>query len=310
MSDANLNNNQPDIDSLLQPPLPREQTSAGQSKDQQYETLRREAGFPPLRPPHVTKRKYVWPVDVFLYPASGPCLISIGIIIAVPFLVNVAAGLLGPFGIFISIPGLLLIKIPILLFLLWYFSECIGDSAQGGVRAPEIINTDSEWGQVIRLLFTWLIFWLPPLSYTLFKYPPHKILVAGFTLPEGKSLIDVLVYLIQNDKTFCLLWFYAIYFSPMGLLSVILSDSLDGLNPLLIIRAIFRTFFKYFLIMMVFHIPAVILFGIIVCFPYLLIGLQGIPLRFAWIWLLLIVGHLIGRYYYRNEGKLYLDVSP
>jgi hypothetical protein len=310
MGDANLNNSQPDLDSLLKPTPPRERAPAGQSKDQQYEALRQNAGFPSLKPPPLTKRKYIWPIDVFLYPASAPCFMSIGIIIALPFLVNVAAALLGPLGIFISIPGLLLIKIPILLFLLWYFSECIGDSAQGGVRAPETINTNAEWGQIIRLILAWLIFWLPPVVYSLYKYPPHKMLAAAFTLPEGQSAKDILVYIIKNDKIFCLLWFYAIYFSPMGLLSVILSDSLEGLNPLLIIRAIFRTFFKYLMIVMVFHIPAVILLGIIVLFPYLLIGLQGIPLRFAWIWLLLIVGHLIGRYYYRNEGKLYLDISP
>ena len=293
---------------LLQPGPPRERTAADQPKDQQYEALRESAGLPSLQPPPPLKRKCPWLIDILFYPASTPSLISIGIIIVLPFLVNVVAWSLGPFGFFVSIPGFLLIKIPIALFLFWYFCECIGDSAQGGFRAPETITTIAELGQIFRLVITWLVFWLPPILYSIRKYPPNRMFAALFTLPEGESAKDVLVYIIQNDITFCLLWFYAIYFFPMGLLSVILSDSLTGLNPLLIIRSIFSTFFRYFLVVVVFHIPAMVLFGMFGYFPNLMFGLPGLPLRFAWVWLLLTVGHLTGRYYYRNEQKLNWDV--
>jgi len=298
----------PDLDMLLQPSPPRDRIAADQPKDQQYEAMRESAGLPSLQPPPPLKRNFPWPIDILLYPASVPSIISIGIIIALPLLVNIAAWLLGPFGFFVSIPGFLLIKIPIALFLFWYFCECIRDSAQGGVRAPETITTIAELGQIFCLVFTWLVFWLPPILYSIRKYPPNRMFVALFTLPEGQSAKDALVYIIKNDTTFCLLWFCAIYFFPMALLSVILSDSLTGLNPLRIIRSIFSTFFRYFLVVVVFHIPAIVLLGMFVYFPNLVIGPPGLPLRFAQIWLLLIVGHLTGRYYYRNEKKLNWDV--
>jgi hypothetical protein len=298
----------PDLDMLLQPGLPHEHVTADQPKDQQYEAMRESAGLPSLQPPPPLKRKFPWLIDILLYPASTPSLISIGIIIVLPFLVNVVAWLLGPFGFFVSIPGFLLIKIPMVLFLFWYFCECISDSAEGGVRAPETITTIADSGRIFDLVFTWLAFWFPPILYSLLKYPPHIMLAAAFTLPEGESAKDILIYIIQNDIIYCLLWFYAIYFFPIGLLSVISSDSLTGLNPLLILRYIFRTFFEYFLVVVVFHIPTMVLFAMFGYFPNLMFGLPGLPLRFAWVWLLLIVGHLTGRYYYRNEKKLNWDV--
>jgi hypothetical protein len=84
----------------------------------------------------VPKRSLPWIIDIFLYPISLPGLTILAIIIVVPLLIDIAVVLLGPFGFFIGIPGLI-VKIIIGGYVYWYFGECIRDSAAGGVRAPE-----------------------------------------------------------------------------------------------------------------------------------------------------------------------------
>jgi hypothetical protein len=94
----------------------------------------------------------------------------------------------------------------------------------------------------------------------------------------------------------------------MGLLAVSLFDSFSGLNPILIIGSIFSTFFRYFGIVLVFYIPIVFIVASLIAFPRLMLGLRGLVFRFVCGYLLLVAGHLLGRFYYRNEEKLYWDV--
>ncbi|GAG87378.1 unnamed protein product, partial [marine sediment metagenome] len=96
----------------------------------------------------VPERKLPWLIDIFLYPTNKAGLTSIGIIIVLPLLINIVAGLLGPFGFFISIPGFFFIKIPIVLYLFWYLAECVRDSALGGIQAPETLGNAPGLGDM------------------------------------------------------------------------------------------------------------------------------------------------------------------
>jgi len=208
------------------------------------------------------------------------------------------------FGLYAGI----FIKMVLRLFLLWYCCECIRDSASGGLRAPETIADPPGLGELFRAGFVWLVFWGPLVIYSLYKYPPSRMFIAIFTLPKGFSPGDLFFNIIQNDRTLLLLLFWAIYFFPMGLLAVSLFDSFSGLNPILIIGSIFSTFFRYCGIVLVFYIPVVFIVGLLIAFPRLVLGLRGLVLRFVCGYLLLVMGHLLGRFYYRNEKKLYWDV--
>ncbi|MFZ0034055.1 MAG: hypothetical protein WAK60_03580 [Sedimentisphaerales bacterium] len=275
--------------------------------------------FEPEPPP---ERKLPWIIDVLMYPTSKTCLIMLGVFIGIKLLMKVFWLVLdsseSPFSplYFFSVCFLVIslyVNIVIMLYVFWYFCECIRDSAYGGIRAPETVAKFDELKQSRCLVINWIIFWLPPILYSLIKYPPWRVWCALFTLSEGESPIGLLFDVIKDDIVFSLLWLYAIYFFPMALLSVILFDSLSGLNPLIIIPAILRTFFKYFLVVVVFYIPLIALLAMRELYLYLpevifRFGLLGLLLRLAWVWLLLIVGHLTGRYYYRNEKKLYWGV--
>ena len=233
------------------------------------------------------RRKLPWIIDIFLYPISIPGIITLGIIIILPLLVNIAAGLLGRFGFFISIPGFYFIKIPVGLYFFWYLAECISDSAMGGLRAPETLGSapgigDMFW-HTLKIVGCFAVFAGPPVYYVLYT---HKI-----------------------DAIFWALLGYAVFFFPMGLLAVVMFDSFSSLNPILLIGSILSVFFQYCGLVLISVVFALIVIaankvptdikGSIILGQVILCGL----LYFA-----LIVAHLLGRFYWRYKKKLNWDV--
>lgn len=95
----------------------------------------------------------------------------------------------------------------------------------------------------------------------------------------------------------------------MGVLAVIMFDSINGLNPLLLLCSVANTFFQYCGLAIVF-------------FAFLLVRVQMLlwSAQYQWgiltkilpdlvlLWLLFVVTHLIGRFYWRYEEKLNWEV--
>jgi len=233
------------------------------------------------------KRKLPWIIDVFFYPISMPGIVTLGIIIILPLLINIAAGLIGQFGFFISLPGFVFIKIPITLYFFWYLAECVRDSALGGVRAPETLGNAPSLGDM---------FW-------------HTLKIIGcfavFAGPPGYYFL----YTQRTDVVFWALLAYAVFFLPMGLLAVVIFDSFSALNPILLICSIFSTFFQYcglVLILLVFALSVIAtnkikpdswdarVYGLII-----FCGL---------LYSALVAAHFLGRFYWRYEKKLNWDV--
>ena len=228
------------------------------------------------------ERKLPWFIDIFLYPISTAGLITLGIIILIPLLINIAVGLLGPFGLFVLVPGFF-INIVISLYFLWYIAECIRDSAEGGIRAPETFANTPGLGdlllQLFRLLVCLLIF-AGPMGYYFVK--THRI-----------------------DAIFWSLLAYAVFFLPMGLLAVTLFDSIRGLNPLLLIGSIFSAFFTYCGLVLILGAVAL---SIIVLRRMLSGKWAAFVSGFFVMYILLVVAHLLGRFYWRYQEKLNWEV--
>lgn len=229
------------------------------------------------------QRKLPWPIDIFLYPMNQAGLITLAIIILIPLMIDFTAALLGPFGFFISIPGFF-IKIVIGLYFFWYLAECIRDSAGGGIRAPETIGNAPGLGD---------LFW-------------QMLIIAGcyivFVGPVG-------IYFLYTKRTDVIYWSllaYAVLFLPMGLLAVVMFDSFSGLNPIIIIGSISSTLLPYCVMIVVF-----ILSGYLIAVkmpetdgsPVLAFVFQCIS-----IYMLLVMAHLLGRFYWRYEDKLNWEV--
>lgn len=237
---------------------------------------------PEEEPPEDTdspaERKLPWFIDIFLYPISTAGLITLGIIILIPLLINIAAGLLGPFGLFVWVPGFF-INIVISLYFLWYVAECIRDSAEGGIRAPE---TMANAPGISELLWQWL------------RLLVCLLLFAG---PMG-------YYFIKTNRTDTIFWSllaYAVFFLPMGLLAVTLFDSIRGLNPLLLLGSIFSTFFTYCGLILILGAVATTFIAL----PRMLSSEWAAFISgYLVLYILLVAAHLLGRFYWRYQEKL------
>jgi hypothetical protein len=244
------------------------------------------------------ERKLPWFIDILLYPTSQPGLITIGIIFLLKLLTDIAAivllccfcgGILG-----------LIVRIVISYsYMYWYFSECIRDSAAGGIRAPETIGSITGIGAMFLeffRLFACYAFFLGPVTF-----------YRGYTF---------LFEIEMNSTIFWGLLTYGIFFFPMGALAVVMFDSVNGLNPILIVRSIITTFIQYCGLFILFY-------GLSILFIILLVMIGSIlPRRgmfshyflsyilsnIAFIYSLLIYGHLLGRFYWRYQEKLYWEV--
>ena len=231
----------------------------------------------------VGQRKFPWLIDIFLYPISTPALIIIGIIISIPLFIGLVAYLLGPFGFFVSIPGFF-INIVVGLYMYWYLCHCVRDSAEGNIRAPDVLVSSPTIGdmffQTMKVVICLLFFSAPMLIY----------------FYNTRS----------TDFTFWLLFGFAVFFFPMGFLAVIMFDSINGLNPILLIGSIFSTFFQYLGLLFFFSILGWLIIQIFSVTSASVILSLLLPLVI--IYLSLVTAHLLGRFYWRNRERLRWEV--
>ena len=236
------------------------------------------------------QRKLPWIIDIFLYPISLSGLMHLGIFTIIPLLLSFIISLLGPLGMAVAFWGFL-INIAIGLYACWYITECVRDSAKGGLRAPEAFATSglSEmWSQSLHIIGCYLIFLGPALFYYTFSN--------------------------KTDIVFWLLLAYGVFFFPMGLLACVMFDSISGLNPLLLIGSIFSTFFRYCGLVL-------LITGIVLGFraiqtiqtdntqseTFTMIIIGGIFSAIL-LYITFVVAHLLGRFFWRYQDKLNWEV--
>ena len=263
-----------------------------ESAEEAYRRFRGLHGGRLLEAEEVPERRHPWFVDIFLYPMNKPGLTILAISVGVPFLLRAVlkfffymSGAFGPALIF-WVLFIMLHWAALAIFLLymnWYVCECIRDSAAGGIRAVETAAITPGFAEIFGRFFTVLITGLACMA------------PAIFYVSRGRG----------TDTTFWGLYGLGGFLFPMALLSVVMHESLRGLNPVLLIRSALKTLVPY---------SALVLFGYIlfVSIPiaarYLLKAwvLQYVFL-FAAFYQLLILAHLIGRFYWRNEERLYWE---
>jgi len=235
-----------------------------------------------------------WFIDLFLYPASASGLSILAIILFTPLIFELIlfclAQVLGPFRIMLMPLGIcfLIADFIIAAYMFWYFGVCVQASSRGKRRAPGILNKDSDAGggsmvnQMLRIIFCVLIFLAPSLGY----YYNTK----------------------QTDSIFFSLLGGGAFFLPMALLAMIMFESIWGLNPILIIGSIIRTFFRYCLVVPAFYLVIAAIVGMVVYVPADSPLLVTIALMAVALYALLIAAHILGLFFHRNEEKLYWEV--
>lgn len=225
---------------------------------------------------------------VLTFPFSGPGLSVITIYTLVPFLWVL---LLFVTPLFIRNAMFffgLLVKALIALSAIWYLAICIRAGAEGQTKAPavfEFSQDDSFWDwlrQFLLILITVALCFFP-----------------AVVLKRCGLISEPVFWMIQG---------IGLFFLPMLLLAVVMFDTINALNPILITASIFSTFLSYCVIVLLFCVP-MILYSMLSA-----IGSKSLNLFFllfiraANLYLLMIVACLLGRFFYRNEEKLRWDV--
>lgn len=234
---------------------------------------------------YAEQRKLPWFIDIFLYPLSPSGLKHLAIFIGVPALM---------FALSYIIPGALeyiftflyiVVNLLIFIYLFWYCAECIRDSADGWVRAPEGMGTLPDLpdmlSQMAHTIGCFFFFLMPTVLYILFAR--------------------------QVDVISCLLMIAAIFFYPISFLSIILHDSVSGLNPRILLCSIRDTFWPYLGLVLLF-----VLFAWMVGIFFLELKpsiFWGFIFLFVVCYAAFILAHLTGRFYWRYKEKLKWDLE-
>ena len=234
-------------------------------------------------PQHTGERRWPWPIDIWLYPASGTGLTILALLIGFPFLPRLLRLIAGPQSLhFFGLP-IFLIGFMVGLYLAWYMAECVYDSAKGGTRAPSTLpiglGMDELWSRVSYVLAVYIIYALPVIVYRMFMR--------------------------EADAIFWTLAAWAILFFPMGLLAMVMHDSVSALNPLFLLASIFRTFVQYVGLIILF-LPLAGVFWLSGrtpedVEPSVLRDVVGLVMTS---YVPFILAHLLGRFYWRNSERL------
>jgi len=224
--------------------------------------------------------------QVLFFPISPSGLTVIGIAV---FLPPVAAFILRliPYCSLLS----LLVYIIVLAYFYGYLILSVKSSAGGERRAPSVMIEEEDY-DIFTILWQFFQVFIPIL------------------LCFGPALI------YWNDKKQTDLYFWLIlagggFILPMATLSVMIHDSLAGLNPFLLLISIVRALIPYLITVLVFYIPVFV-------FVAMVIGLFGtgfshslvviILLRLVRNYMLLTAAHAIGWFYYIHRERLRWDM--
>ena len=222
------------------------------------------------------ERKLPWLIDVLLYPVSVSGIIHLAIFLLVPLLIKKF--------VFIDYYGIIHMMLYMMLigYIFYYLAYCVFDSSKGGYRAPDISAQDiPDRGDLISQIF----------------------LMLGCV---AICFCPVSVYYIFTERTDLLFWVlsaYGIFFLPMSFLGGIMFDSVNALNPILIIRSILNTFLPYcglVLLFCAFSGSLVIILQRLPIWDFISKGIR--------IYLLFVLAHLLGRFYWRYQDKLNWEV--
>jgi DNA-directed RNA polymerase subunit RPC12/RpoP len=297
--------------------MPKEMSAAGQPSGQQLvsdsvlddeQRLRQVMMVGRIEHEPPPERKKPWFFDIFLYPTNKSGLTMIGIIIGIPILFGLVfafmyflAFIFPPMLILMPVIHMIGVILGFIIFVIfgmyyyWYLCECVRDSAEGGIRAPETIGHtpglgelfSESWKTCVCLMF----FALPMFLYFLYT---------------GKI-----------DWIFWTLLGFGVFLFPMGLLAVIMFDTLSALNPAIIIGSIFSAFFPYLgLILML----GVVIVSVRYLMPlYNLITSGGSSLLaigtilvyssgIADFYMFMVMAHLLGRFFYKYQERLNWEV--
>jgi DNA-directed RNA polymerase subunit RPC12/RpoP len=266
-------------DALRQKDKPKDQLTIQEYKKEPEEEPKID------QPEPVPKRKLPWIIDIFLYPLNLAGIIPL---IGLWLLVFLLCPLVMKF-LDLGIEYTPIVYTLPIAYVLYYFAECIRDIAAGGCRVPD--------------------FWMHPTDSSKWDCVSQLFLVLGCI---AVCFWPVSVYYVVKERTDLIYWLLLAcggFFFPMVLLAVVLFDSYNAFNPILIIGSIFRTFLPYCGMVLLFYGGALLFVKINArLYPFQLLPALPFILRAVQLYLMFVAVGLLGRFYWRYQKKLHWEV--
>lgn len=240
---------------------------------------------PPTRP-------LPWVLDIFLYPLNKLTLtillLSAGIPMVLRPMLIVCRDLTLAF-----LPAIILWVVFILLhwgavlmgllYINWYATECVRDSAAGQIRAVDTTAQTPGVGELVGQFLTVLAcvaVYIGPAFY--------------YAHDHGYGVVFWVLYGLGG------------FLLPMALLAVTMFESLRALNPTLLLPSVFSTLAPYCLLTAVcyalYQLPL-----LVVRYLFSKTWILGYLLLFLAFYLVLVLAHVVGRFYWRNRDRLNWD---
>lgn len=224
-----------------------------------------------LQPENTGERQFPWFIDIWLYPVSTSGMTNLGIFLAYVF----GIGLLGRYGLAIRFSFGFILG----LYFCWYLIECVRDSSDGGVRAPNVI---ASRGDDLGGMFS---------TYGYF--------IASYLICFG-PMVGYSLYAPKHDAIYWSLVAYAAFLFPMLFLAIITLEDGSALNPIFLIWSMIKTLPWYAITVAVFGGFILLLHCLPVITNPVLSFLSGVVMFYMFF----VGSHLLGRFYWLNRERL------
>jgi hypothetical protein len=237
-------------------------------------------------PPLVDECKLPWLIDAFLYPISASGMIHVAVFVIVPLLISALirfiwyflGPLLGLGTAEFAEPVTIVLNVIFYSYVCYYISDCVISSARGRRRAPEVTM---------------------PNTISIGDFISQALIFIGCAAICLAPMLLYSVFVKRTDLWFWALSAYGVFFLPMSLLRGIMFDAFDALNPIEIVRSIWRALLPYCGLVLFFLVVG----GFIV---------KALPRLSFWdflkqalkFYLVLVLAHRLGWFYWWYKDKL------
>jgi DNA-directed RNA polymerase subunit RPC12/RpoP len=294
------------IPAIKDVPLPELQKPKGIHDESQFVENNYNDEFKKEASPEAFKRKLLWPLDIFLYPANRTGVTMLLIMAGIPLVamtISTCLSIIPVIGVFVSIlAAIILIVVNVYSYV--YFCQCVQNSAQGYVRLSvglgDYMDFWDAFLMMFRIVVSIVLFAAPAFAHLYLKSEADDIPDFIFNFPEYNKPDEFFYYLLAIGA--------ALF--PMALLSIIMHESFAGLNPFLILSSLLKTHVFYIGFIVIFWVGIFSVWYIrsyclklFSLHPYFLL-LAISAYRFIKIYLMMVIMHLMGRFYYKNSERL------
>ena len=237
-------------------------------------------------PPLADECKLPWLIDAFLYPISASGMIHLAVFVIVPLLISgfirlieyLLVPILGLGTPEITEPVALILYVIFYSYVCYYIADCVISSARGHQRATEVSM---------------------PNTISIGDFISQAIVIIGCSAICLAPLLLYWVFVKRTDSWFWVLAAYGSFFLPMSLLRGIMFDAFDALNPIEIIRSIFRALLPYCGLVLFFLVVGGFIGAVIPKLPFWEFLKQALK-----VYLVFVLAHRLGWFYWWYKDKL------